>query len=148
MPVVSSGLREERVVPPTRDHGRGELERIHHAKRTSPEPTPLLGPELLSFFKHSVQKRQTKLAKIAECWCQLVPPTLLEHCALESFHAGTLKVIVDSAAHLYELKQLLLAGLQTQILLACKSTGLRRITLRQGRWYQGDDPRERKLRFD
>jgi hypothetical protein len=136
------------VPTPARDRSHVELQRIHHAKRPAREPTPLLGPELLSFFKHSIQKRQTKLSKIAECWCQLVPEMLLEHCALESFHAGTLKVIVDSAAHLYELKQLLLAGMQTQILLACKSSGLRRITLRQGRWYQGDDPRERKLRFD
>ena len=93
------------------------------------------------------QTKRSRSTKIAECWEKLIPSTLLEHCALESLHAGTLKVIVDSSAHLYEMKQLLLAGLQDQILLACKSTGLRRITLKLGRWYDGDNPRDRKLRF-
>lgn len=105
-----------------------------------------LGPELLDFFKTSIQKRHTKLAAIAERWAQLIPETFQDHCALESFSAGTLKVIVDSSAHLYELKQLLLAGLQQQLLLACKSSGLRKITLKLGRWYDGDGS-ERKLRF-
>ena len=132
----------------SRDQSRIELERLDRVKRAAPEAIPQLGPELLSFYKHAVQKRQTKLATIAACWSQLVPASMLEHCALESFHAGTLKVIVDSAPHLYELKQLLLAGLQDQVLITCKSAGLRRITLKQGRWYVGDNPRERKIRFD
>ena len=130
-----------------RDGSDSTLQRLHRAKQPSSRATPQLGPELISFFKHSVERRQTKLAKIAECWEKLIPSTLLEHCALESLHAGTLKVIVDSSAHLYEMKQLFLAGLQDQILLACKSTGLRRITLKLGRWYDGDDARDRKVRF-
>ena len=80
-------------------------------------------------------KRQAKLVKIAECWNVLVPETLNDHCALEALNRGTLTVIVDSSSHLYELKQLLLAGLQDQLLLACKSTGLRKISLKPGRWY-------------
>ena len=132
--------------PPPRSRAV-DLQRLHRVKQSAPRVTPQLGPELISFFKHSVEKRQTKLAKIADCWGKLIPSTLLEHCALESLHTGTLKVIVDSSAHLYEMKQLLLAGLQDQILIACKSTGLRRITLRLGRWYDGDDARDRKVRF-
>ena len=124
-----------------------ELARLHRVKQSTPLVQAHLGPELLSFFKHSVEKRQTKLSKIAECWARLVPETLLDHSALESFHAGTLKVIVDSSSHLYELKQLLLSGLQQQLLIACKSAGLRKITLKSGRWYDGDSPRERKVRF-
>jgi hypothetical protein len=106
-----------------------------------------LGPELIGFFKQSVAKRQTKLVKIAECWSVLVPETLNDHCALESLNRGTLTVIVDSSSHLYEIKQLLLAGLQDQLLIACKSTGLRKITLKPGRWY---DPASetRAPRFD
>jgi hypothetical protein len=133
--------------PSSRQRAHLELERLHRVKQSAPPPTPKLGPELISFFKHSVERRQTKLAKIAECWARLIPSTLLERCALESFHAGTLKVVVDSSAHLYEMKQLLLSGLQDQILLACKSTGLRRVTLKLGRWYVGDDARDRKVRF-
>ena len=133
--------------PAPRKSSEVELRRLHRVKQAAPAPTPQFGPELISFFKHAVDKRQTKFATIAGCWEKLIPSTLLEHCALESFHAGTLKVIVDSSSHLYEMKQLLLSGLQDQILLACKSTGLRRITLKLGRWYEGDDARDRKLRF-
>lgn len=132
-------------MPTEREH-QAELRRLARVKGQGPEPIPRLGPELLSFFKQSVQKRQTKLAQIGSVWGRLVPETLCDHCALESFHAGTLKVIVDSSSHLYELKQLLLAGLQDQILLACRATGLRRITLKAGRWYQGDGA-DRRVKF-
>ena len=126
-----------------------QLKRLARVKHTAPAPTPALGPELISFFKHSVQKRQAKLTKIAECWGRLVPELLNEHCSLDGFSpkTGTLTVVVDSASHLYELKQLLLAGLQQQLMMACAASGLRKISLRRGRWYDGDDPAERKVRF-
>jgi len=103
---------------------------------------------MLNFFKCSVEKRHTKLAKIAECWDKLVPEPLGAHCALESLSRGSLVVLVDSAAHLYDLKQLLLAGLEKQLLIACKSAGLRKISLKLGRWYQGPALADRKLQFD
>lgn len=124
-----------------------ELRRLARVKQSDMPLGALLGPELVGFFKNSVQKRHSKLGKIAECWSRLVPDLLNSHCALESFSRGTLAVIVDSSSHLYELKQLLLAGLETQILLACAPTGLKKITLKIGRWYEGDDPGERKIRF-
>jgi Dna[CI] antecedent, DciA len=132
-------------------HGRQHpstqaLSRLQRFKQINPPKTPALGEEMIAFFKQSVEKRQTKLGKIAECWARLVPETLLGHCALESLHRGSLTVLVDSASHLYELKQLLLAGLQQQLLLACKSAGLRKITLKPGRWYDGADE-VRKPRF-
>lgn len=124
-----------------------ELARLHRVKQSKPPTHALLGPEMVSFFKQSVAKRHTKLSKIAECWGALVPDTLNDHCALESFTRGSLTVIVDSSSHLYELKQLLLAGLEQQLLLACKSAGLRKITLKPGRWYEGGAAGDRKLRF-
>jgi hypothetical protein len=109
---------------------------------------PALGPDMLAFFKQNVQKRQTKFAPIAECWQQLIPEILLEHTALESFTRGQLTVLVDSSSHLYELNQLLLAGLRKQLLLACKAAGLRKIILKPGRWYDtGEDPNDRKIKF-
>ena len=77
---------------------------------------------------------------------QLVPMSLLEHCSVESLNRGMLTLLVDSASHLYDLKTLLLAGLEKQLLLACKSAGLRKVTLRPGRWYDGDGV-EKKLNF-
>jgi hypothetical protein len=125
-----------------------ELTRLHRVKQSPPRETPKLGGELISFFKHSVEKRQSKLGKIATSWGQLVPEALTDHCALEGFHRGTLTVIVDSSSHLYELKQLLLAGLQQQLLIACKSSGLSKINLKHGKWYHAAPEGERKLRFD
>ena len=124
-----------------------DLQRVHRVKQAAPDSTQALGPQLLEFFKKSVAKRQTRLAQLSECWCRLVPETLSDHCALEGFVRGTLTVLVDSSTHLYELKQLLLAGLQDQLLIACKSTGLKKISLKLGQWY---DPasESRPPRFD
>jgi hypothetical protein len=126
-----------------------DLRRLARVKRSAPRETAALGPELVSFFKHSVQRRQTKFGKIGECWGRLVPELLNEHCALESFSRGTLVVIVDSSSHLYQLKTLLLAGIQQQLLAACAGTGLKKVTLKPGRWYEtsSEEPGERKVRF-
>ena len=126
-----------------------ELSRLARVKQFSPSTSAApVGPAMIEFFRQSVQKRQTKFARLADCWLQLVPTTLSDHCALDSFSRGTLTVLVDSASHLYELKQVLLAGLQQQLLLACKGEGLRKIVLRPGRWYEGIEVADRKPRFD
>lgn len=122
-----------------------ELARLMKFKTHNPKVGDAIGPELINFFKQNVEKRQGKFARIADVWNTLVPETLLNHCALESFNRGSLTVLVDSSSHLYEMKQLLLAGLQQQLLIACKSAGLKKITLKIGRWYEGGD--EKKLKF-
>ena len=125
-----------------------ELARLARVKASPAGLPDALGPELISFFKTSVQKRQTKLERVADCWSQLVPELLNEHCALEGFSRGTLTVLVDTASHLYELKQLLLAGLEKQLVAACKGAGLRKVALRRGRWYDGEgDGGDRRVRF-
>src|SRR5688500_14954661 len=103
-----------------------ELKRLAHVKRSEPRGAEPLGGEMVAFFKRTVEKRHTKLGKIAECWGLIVPIVLQEHAALESLNRGALTVIVDTSSHLYDLKQLLLAGLEKQLLLACKSAGLRK----------------------
>ena len=125
-----------------------ELRRLARVKQSAPKAMGMLGPEMVGFFKHSVQKRHTKLGQIAGSWSRLVPELLNDHCALESLSRGTLVVIVDSSSHLYQLKTLLLAGLQQQLLVACASAGLRKITLKPGRWYQDDAIGDRTVRFD
>ncbi|HEX2972785.1 MAG TPA: DciA family protein [Tepidisphaeraceae bacterium] len=131
----------------TQQRQDAELKRLQRFKQVEPAPFAAMGKEIVSFFKQSVEKRQTKLGKIADAWTCLVPPLLLDHCALESLNRGTLTVLVDSSAHLYDLKQLLLAGLEKQLLLACKSAGLRKITLKPGRWYEGANLEDRKPSF-
>lgn len=122
--------------------------RMAVVKAVSRGQLPTLGADLVTFFKRDVQKRQDRLGRIAEVWAQLIPEVLLDHTCLEGFSGGTLKVLVDSSSHLYELKTVLLSGLQKQILLACKTTGLRKITPKLGRWYAGDDPQQRRITFD
>jgi hypothetical protein len=124
-----------------------QIARLHRAKQRPAPVAAALGEHMLHFFEHSVAKRQTKLTKIAESWMLLVPELLCEHCALEGLHRGTLTVVVDSSSHLYELRQLLLAGLEKQLMIACRSAGLRKISLRLGRWYRGDG-HEKKLDFN
>jgi hypothetical protein len=101
---------------------------------------------VVQFFKQSVDKRQRKFGKIAQCWEKLVPQNLAEHCALESLHRGQLTVIVDSSSHLYEMKQMLLEGLEKQLILSCQAAGLRKVLLKPGRWYEGKESAAR-VRF-
>ena len=124
-----------------------ELRRVARVKRVEPRPIEPLGPELIGFFRNSVQKRHTKLGQIAEVWSRLVPELLNDHCALESLSRGTLTVIVDSSSHLYQLKTLLLAGLQQQLLVACGSAGVKKISLKPGRWYDAGEVGDRKIKF-
>src|SRR5438045_9614425 len=118
-------------------HSESELRRLVAAKGAAHPMVGKLGADVVQFFKQSVDKRQRKFGKIAACWAQLVPEKLAEHCALESLHRGTLSVMVDSASHLYELKQMMLGGLEKQLKMACPSAGLRKIALKPGRWYEG-----------
>jgi hypothetical protein len=127
---------------------RRELARLQRVKQAHHPAVEPIGQEFVSFFKHSVQKRQTKLGKIAQAWNALVPEALSEHCALEGFTRGQLAVIVDSSSHLYELKQLLLAGIEQQLLIACKGAGLRKIALKAGRWYEEGSGASRRVRFE
>ncbi len=117
-----------------------ELSRLARVKHKRPYDADPIGPAMLGFFKQTVAKRQTKMSAIAEAWALLVPEMLSDHCSLESFTRGSLAVVVDSAPHLYELKQLLLAGLEKQLIVACKSSGLRKITLKRGVVAQSDMP--------
>ena len=133
---------------PLPNHQFVALQRLQRVKQSAPPRAAKLGEELVGFFKQSVEKRQTKLGKIAQAWQELVEEGLCDHCALDSLHRGTLTVVVDSSAHLYQLKQLLLSGVEKQLVLRCKSAGLRKIVLRPGRWYDGDAATGRRVIFD
>jgi hypothetical protein len=109
------------------------LRRLEQWKRpTAGQPTRA-GDEAVHVFENHVRKRFLQLGKVGEAWLVLVPELFQSHCHLAGFVRGTLTVNVDSAAHLYELKQLLLSGLEDQLLLAARPHGLRRILLKRGR---------------
>jgi hypothetical protein len=125
-----------------------EIKRLQRWKaRRTPRETPNLGGEVVKLFTKQIRPRQEKFGQIGEAWVALVPAAVAEHCCIESFNRGTLTVKVDSSAHLYELKQLLLAGLQDELTVACPSACLRKVNLRPGRWYQDSASGRRDVLF-
>jgi hypothetical protein len=122
------------------------LRRLNRVKRQPPPPAATLSADVTGFFKQ-VDKRQRSLGKIAQVWEQLVPPDMQQHSALEGLSRGTLTVLVDSSSHLYHFKQLLLDGLEGQLLEVCRAHGLRKVSLRLGRWYREVDGQRRPV-FD
>ena len=91
-----------------------------------------LGIQAVSVFQQQIEKQHTRFGQLAELWRLHVPEPIWIHSALTSYVRGTLTVTLDSSSHLFELKQILLAGLERQILFAGKKTGLRKISLKLG----------------
>lgn len=123
------------------------LQRLQKNKQSGPPAVEKLGGEMVSFFK-LVEKRNARLGKIAAAWTALVEEKLCEHCCLEGLNRGTLTVLVDSSAYLYQLKQMLLGGVEKQLVSLCKGAGLRKVVLKQGRWYRGENAGDQKLNWD
>ncbi|MCD6364560.1 MAG: DUF721 domain-containing protein [Planctomycetes bacterium] len=74
-----------------------------------------LGQPLTMLMKHVLAKRVRQVGKISEIWDAVVPHPIRDHTALESFQRGNLTVMVDSAAHRYQLQTLLTGGLLQEI---------------------------------
>lgn len=122
-------------------HDEDNLARLDRSKRIDHAVGEAIGVELIDLYHRQVERRQTKLGLIAQAWGRLIPESLQERSCLETLHRGRLTVVVDSAPHLYQLKQVLLAGLQKQIIAACPGAGIRSIRLKRGRWYdRNGDP--------
>lgn len=111
------------------------LQRLQKVKQSGAAETPKIGPEMVGFFK-SLEKRQQRFGKIGECWMAMVPEALADHTCLDSLVRGTLTVLVDTSAHMFELKQLMLSGLEKKLVAACKGSGLRKVVLKPGTWEQ------------
>lgn len=112
------------------------LVRMAKYKGAPPAKGVLVGEDMAAFFRQ-VDRRRPRLQALGRAWEGLVPELFLRHTCLETFSGGTLTVLVDSGTHLYELKQLLMAGLEKQLVVACKSAGLRKVVLKKGQWYDG-----------
>jgi hypothetical protein len=99
-------------------------------------PVPsAIGGDMLAFYRQGVDKKRPKMEVLGRAWVALVPELFQQHTCLDGFVKGTLTVLVDSSSHQYELRQLLLAGLEKQLVIACKSAGLKKVSLKRGLWY-------------
>ena len=96
-----------------------------------------LGQPLATLMKRVLAKRVRQLGALGRVWDQCVPQALQSHTALESFHRGVLTVMVDSAAHRYQLQTLLTGGLLKEI--RSRFSGpLNKIRLIPGQFYSID----------
>ncbi len=91
------------------------------------------------FMRRQVYPRRRRTGKLAAVWASLLPSELAAHSCLESLRNGQLRVLVDSAAHLYELNLLVQEGLLDELRRVCPRAALSQIKLVRGRWYHQDE---------
>ena len=41
---------------------------------------------------------------LQQCWAEVLPPELTDHCRIDEFSAGVLKVFVDGPGYMHELR--------------------------------------------
>ena len=113
-----------------------QLHTVWQQRQARREPVPL-GPSLTYLMKHTLAKRVRRLSKLAEIWDEVLPESIREHTALESFHRGVLTAVVDSAAQRFQLQTLLTGGLLREI--QARFTGaLNKVRLLPGQFYSVD----------
>lgn len=79
-----------------------------------------------------LNKPTSPLASLGTIWEELVGVELSRHSRLEGLRRGTLRIQVDSAAHMAELKGLVQGGLAKQLSERFEDGALRTIRLRLG----------------
>ncbi len=96
-----------------------------------------LSEPLTFLMKHTLAKKVRQVSELAKIWDEVVPADLAEHTALESFSRGVLTVLVDSAAHRFQLQTLLSGGLMKIIQNRFRGA-IRRIRLLPGQFCSVD----------
>ncbi|MDP6045776.1 MAG: DUF721 domain-containing protein [Phycisphaerae bacterium] len=91
-----------------------QLRTLWLQKQPHDRTSHLAGP-MAVLMKHKLGKKVRQLSKLAFVWDEVLPATIRDHTALDSFNRGVLTVMVDSASHRYQLKKLLAAGLEKEI---------------------------------
>ena len=81
-----------------------------------PKAGPIaVGPLIRAFVKDQGLDHPSPLAALRSIWGELVGVELSRHSRLEGFRRGSLRVVVDSAAHMSELQTLVRSGLTERI---------------------------------
>ncbi len=92
---------------------------------------------LTMLMKRVLAKRVRQLGDLGAIWDEVLPRSIRDHTALESFNRGVLTVLVDSAAHRYQLQMLLTGGVEREIRARFKGA-LNKIRLMPGQFYAVD----------
>ena len=91
-----------------------QLRTLWQQRQPNDRISHLAGP-MAVLMKHTLGKKVRQLSKLAVVWDDVLPTTIREHTALDSFQRGVLTVLVDSSSHRYQLQTLLAAGLMKEI---------------------------------
>jgi len=91
-----------------------QLRTVWQQRQFDDRYVPLSQP-LTFLMKRVLAKRLRQLGNLARIWDDVLPRSIRDHTALESFNRGVLTVLVDSAAHRYQLQMLLSGGLMREI---------------------------------
>ncbi len=84
------------------NHESGATGRFRKSNRS--EPAASLGDVLKDIMAGRISKIQGKINVIEQSWNDLLPAELLEHCRIDSFEGGVLKVVVDSPGYMHEMR--------------------------------------------
>jgi len=87
-----------------------QLQTVWQQRQMADHIVPL-GQPLAMLVKHQLERRVHQLQPLAAAWDEVVPDAIAEHTALEGFSRGVLTVMVDTAAHRFQLENLLRGGL-------------------------------------
>lgn len=112
-----------------------QLRTVWQQRQFDDRIVPLSGP--LTVLEHSLAKRVRQLSRLAVIWDEVIPESIRDHTALESLQRGALTVLVDSAAHRYQLQILLDSGVRAEIQSRFPG-GLNRIRLVPGQFHAVD----------
>jgi len=109
-----------------------QLHTIWQQRQWDDGAIPLAQP-LAALMKYTLGKRVRQLSQLAEVWDEVIPESIADHTALESFRRGVLTVVVDSAPHRFQLQTLLRGGL-TDMLRERFSGALQKVRLVPGQF--------------
>ncbi len=112
------------------------LQTVWQQRQRRDRTIPLAKP-LGQLMNNTLAKRVRQLSSLAAVWDEVIPASLREHTALETFHNGTLTVMVDSASHRFNLRTLLSGGLLREIQARCPQP-INKIRLVPGQFYTID----------
>jgi predicted nucleic acid-binding Zn ribbon protein len=105
-----------------------------------------LGQPLAVLMKHTLARRFRQLSRLAAIWDELIPESIRDHTALDSFSGGVLTVVVDSAPHRFQLQTLLRGGLLRAIQ-ANFSGAINKVRLVPGQFAAVDLAGDRRYEF-
>ncbi|MCE5327615.1 MAG: DUF721 domain-containing protein [Planctomycetaceae bacterium] len=105
-----------------------------------------LAVPLATLMKRTLSRRYSQFGALAKLWDEMIPQSIAAHTALESFSRGVLTVMVDSAAHRFQLQTLLSGGV-TKAIQSRFGGALNKIRLIPGQFFSLDEAGQQRYQF-